>query len=112
MGWNLSQGLEGQRQALAGLLTVLADAAEGFDFATGNLLKNQVRLLEGGVAFHRVQGRERRLGEHECLVHRLFARGEIGEEGIASAGALRARFQGEASRARSMSGEWIAQRRK
>ena len=44
---------------------MLAHAAEGFDFATRDVLKHEIELRQGGIAFDRIERWRRRLHEHQ-----------------------------------------------
>jgi hypothetical protein len=51
-------------------------------------LKRKVELVEGGVAVEGIERGGGGLCEDERFTHRLFTGGEIGEQGIAPAGAF------------------------
>ena len=52
------------------------------------MLERKVEFVEGGVAIDGVERGGGGLGEDERFAHRLFASGEIGQQGIAAAGAF------------------------
>lgn len=69
-------------------LAKLAYAAERRNVAPGDLLERKVEFVEGGIAIEGIERGGGGLREDERLTHRLFAGGEIGEQGIAPAGAF------------------------
>ncbi len=69
-------------------LTKLAHAAERRDFTPENLLKDKIEIVERSIALTGIERGGGGLRENERFTHRLFAGREIGEQGIASAGAF------------------------
>src|SRR5580658_4841434 len=70
-------------------LAKLAYATKRRDIAPRDLLERKIELVEGGVAIDGIERGGGGLREDERFTHRLFAGGEIGEQGIAPAGTFR-----------------------
>ena len=58
---------------------MLTHTAEGFDFATGNVLKDEIEFRQGGIAFDGIERRRRGLRQHQRLTHCLLAGCKISE---------------------------------
>lgn len=66
---------------------VLADRAEGLDLAPADIADRVFQVIEARGALLQRHGRELTIGEKQGLDDRQFRRVEVGEEGVAAAGA-------------------------
>ena len=67
----------------------LADPAERFDLALGNLPEHVVELLQRCITFDGIEWRQCGLGENQAFPHGLIPGFEVGEERVAAAQAGR-----------------------
>jgi hypothetical protein len=66
---------------------VLTNTAKRFDFASRDVVKNEIEFDQRRIALDRIESGDHRLREDEGFTHRLLAGGEIRDQWIATAGA-------------------------